>query len=112
MTTTSIGRNAEDIIAQYLAKEGFIIIAQNWRTQRCEIDIVASKKNTVYFVEVKYRKSSAWGDGLDAITDKKQQQMILAARIWTQMNGWSGNAILMVASLSGEPPVLDELIEL
>jgi uncharacterized protein (TIGR00252 family) len=112
MTTTSTGRNAEDIVAQYLAKNGFAIIVQNWRTRRCEIDIVATKKNIAYFVEVKYRKSSAWGDGLDAITVKKQQQMIFASDIWVQTNNWQGDSRLLVASLSGEPPVLNELIEL
>jgi uncharacterized protein (TIGR00252 family) len=112
MTSTRTGRNAEDIVAQQLVEDGFTIIAQNWRTRWCEIDIVATKKQVVYFIEVKYRRSSDWGDGLDAITAKKQEQMIFASEMWAQVNNWGGDSRLMAASVSGVPPVISEFIEL
>lgn len=102
MTTTSTGRQAEQAAADYLAKKGYKILDQNWRTRWCEIDIVAQKKNTVYFVEVKYRKSTAWGSGLDYITPAKLKQMRFAAEFWVSTNDWNGDYSLLAIEVSGE----------
>jgi len=112
MTTTDIGRHAEQIAAEHLRGAGFKIIECNWRTRWCEIDIVASKASTVYFVEVKYRKTDNWGDGLDAITHKKHQQMTYAAELWVESHRWDGDYSLIAISLSGSPPTIDGKIEL
>lgn len=112
MTTTEIGRLAEDTVAAHLSKIGFRIAAQNWRTRWCEIDIIATKKQAVYFVEVKYRSSNIWGDGLDAITPKKLEQMTFASQMWVQQNNWKDDCRLMVASVSGNPPQIDSLFEI
>lgn len=110
MTTTETGRAAEDAAAKYLKKNGYKVVAQNWRTPRCEIDIVATKKKVVYFVEVKYRKSANWGDGLDAITTKKFDQMTYAAYVWICENDWMDDYELAVASATGDPPEITDFI--
>lgn len=112
MTTTQTGRDAEDEVAKHLRKNGYKISSQNWRTRWCEIDIIATRTDIVYFVEVKYRNSNTWGDGLDAITPKKLEQMTFAAELWVQNQNWVGDYVLMVASVSGVPPKIEELIEL
>lgn len=112
MSSTDVGRSAEQFVADHLSKSGYSVVAQNWRTRWCEIDVVATKNNRAYFVEVKYRKNSTWGDGLDAITPKKLQQMSFAAEVWVQTNRWNGNYCLVAASVSGEPPDTLEIIEL
>jgi uncharacterized protein (TIGR00252 family) len=89
--STAIGRRAETAASEYLAGCGYIIIDQNWRTRWCEIDIIAQKGGCIYFVEVKYRKSDAWGDGLEYITPKKLQQMICAASLWASKHRWVGD---------------------
>lgn len=101
MTTTNTGRAAEDAAAKFLRDKGYKIIEQNWRTRWCEIDIVANHKNRVYFVEVKYRKSSTWGSGLDYITKKKLEQMTFAAEFWVSNNGWNGDYSLSAAEVTG-----------
>jgi uncharacterized protein (TIGR00252 family) len=112
MDTTDIGRQAETAAADYLKSKGYEIIDNNWRTRWCEIDIVAKKHRTVVFTEVKYRKSSSWGDGLDAITPKKLQQMSFAAELWVSSNDWRGDYGLIAISTSGCPPIVQDLIEL
>lgn len=112
MSTTSTGRDAEDAAGQYLVKLGYAILAQNWRTRWCEIDIIAKKANTIYFVEVKYRKSHSWGDGLDAITPKKLQQMTFAAEMWVQEHAWSEDYRLVAISTTGIPPSVVSLLEI
>jgi len=112
MTTTESGREAEDLVAKHLAKQGYKVLGKNWRSRWCEIDIVASLGNKVYFVEVKYRKNANWGDGVDAITAKKLTQMSFAAELWVSNNSWQGDYELMVASVGGDPPTIEHIIEL
>jgi len=110
-TTTSVGRAAEKAAANYLEQLGYKILQQNWRTRWCEIDLVAAKGNTIYFVEVKYRSTSAYGAGLDYITPKKLQQMIFAADFWQAKYNWQGNAIMLAAEVNRDMAVAD-LVEI
>ncbi len=105
------GRQAEAVAARYLANQGYEILAQNWRTKLCEIDIVAQKDQVVHLVEVKYRKKQTQGDGLQAITPKKLRQMKFAARMWQHWHGFTGGMQLSVISMSGQPPQVDEFLE-
>lgn len=99
------GEVAEAFAAEYLAKEGFEIIERNWKTRWCEIDIVALKDGAVHFVEVKYRRNDKNGNGLEAITRTKQQQMLFAARMWlhTHQQFPFKDVHLSAIGLTGEP---------
>lgn len=102
--STASGKAAEQAAAKYLRRNGFKIITQNWRTRWCEIDIVATKASIVYFVEVKYRASAAWGSGLDYITKRKLQQMHFAAEFWVATYTWRGDYRISAIELTGQPP--------
>ena len=82
VTTRQIGDRGEQATADWLVADGHEIIARNWRTRYCEIDIVSLKDGTLYFTEVKYRKNDNFGGGLAAITTKKQRQMCFAAELF------------------------------
>jgi putative endonuclease len=111
MKTVFRGQAAEKAVAKKLSDNGFKIRAINWRTSRCEIDIIAEKDQVVYFVEVKYRASDFQGGGLDYITNKKLKQMTFAAELWSQFNNYYGDRQLMAASVSGDY-LVEEIIEL
>ena len=81
-TTRAIGDAGEQVAADWLTADGHEIIARNWRTRYCEIDIVSMKDNVMWFTEVKYRKNDDFGGGLAAITAKKQRQMRFAAELF------------------------------
>ena len=81
-TTRAIGDAGEQTATDWLAADGHEIIARNWRTRYCEIDIVSVKDDVLYFTEVKYRKNDDFGGGLAAITAKKQRQMRFAAELF------------------------------
>jgi uncharacterized protein (TIGR00252 family) len=100
MKTTIIGRSAEERVAVLLQKAGFKILARNWRTRSCEIDIVANKNKIIYFVEVKYRSSENQGSGFDYITPKKLSQMRFAAQVWVQENDWQDDYRIAAAEIS------------
>lgn len=112
-TTKQIGDAAETKTADYLVAQGHDILARNWRTKFCEIDIVSRKDGTIYFTEVKYRKTDKQGDGFAAITPKKQQQMSFAAEFFATKNDLRDvNLRLAAASVSGTPPQILEFLEL
>jgi uncharacterized protein (TIGR00252 family) len=101
VTSFSTGRQAENTAVEYLQTIGYAILAQNWRTRWCEIDIVAQKAKTVYFVEVKYRQSNQQGSGLEYVTRRKLQQMRFAAAFWVQDHNWSGDYSLGAIEVAG-----------
>ncbi len=101
MSSTYTGQKAEAAAAVYLGMRGYQIIEQNFRRPRCEIDIVAQKGDTVYFVEVKYRRNDDHGTGFDSITATKLRQMQFAAEIWVQETKWRGPYQLAAIELSG-----------
>lgn len=113
-TTKSLGDAAESKVAAQLESDGHVVFARNWRTKFCEIDIVSIKDDAVYFTEVKYRKKANWGDGLAAITSKKQQQMRFAAELFAVKHPHFAryDQRLLAASVSGEDFTIDELIEI
>ena len=107
------GRKAEKVAEEYLRLQGYKVIAQNWRTKVCEIDLVVEKNDTIYCVEVKYRQSSRHGDGLAAITPKKLAQMKFAARVWQQFQReYDKDIQLAVIAVSGEVMSVDTFLEL
>lgn len=111
MTNYSHGQKAENAAAEYLRKHKFEILSQNWRTRYCEIDIVAKKRKVIYFAEVKYRKTTSQGSGLEYITEKKLQQMKLAAEFWVSDNSWGGDYRLAAVEVSGNQFEVSNFIE-
>jgi len=101
MTNYSSGHAAEDYAATYLEQQGYKIVAKNWRTRYCEIDIVASKNKTLFFVEVKYRTTTSQGSGFDYITPSKLRRMRFAAAFWVAENHWDNDYTLSAIEISG-----------
>lgn len=99
MTSTDTGRQAEQLVADLLKKQGHKIDEMNWRTRWCEIDIVSKTKDTVYFTEVKFRSSDAWGDGFSYITPTKLKQMKFSAELWLSNHKWEDECVLQAASV-------------
>jgi ribonuclease HII len=110
-STKAAGDAAEQFVADWLQTQGYAIIARNWRTKYCEIDIIAERATTRYFVEVKYRSSDTQGGGVAAITADKLRRMRRAAEAYTARYATDKNLLLKVAvvSRSGEIELLDIL---
>ncbi len=101
MKTTEQGLKAEQAVAELLEQQGFEIIDRNWKTKVCEIDIVAEKDRTIFFVEVKYRSSPAQGSGFEYVANQKLRRMDFAAKVWCQTYRWDGDYRLLAAAVSG-----------
>jgi len=105
------GHKAEVAVANLLKRRSHKIIELNWRNRFAEIDVITNKQNVIYFVEVKYRKDTAQGDGLDYITNEKLTRMHRAAAMYMFEHQLENPMQLMVASVSGQPPRVESLIE-
>lgn len=86
-----LGRWGEALAAEYLRDHGYEIISQNERTPYGEIDIIAQQtsNNTEYeimivFVEVKTRTSKSYGYPEEAVTPRKQINLVSAAQHYLQ----------------------------
>jgi putative endonuclease len=71
----STGKRGEELAAAYLAEAGYRIIERNYRCLFGEIDIVAEEGETLVFVEVKSRRSDAYGDPQLAVGRQKQRKI-------------------------------------
>ena len=80
-----IGAQGEQLVATYLQKQGFIILARNFYIRGGEIDLIARKKNILVFVEVKSR-STQYFNTSEVITLSKQKKIILTAKYFLSQN--------------------------
>ncbi len=76
MNNREFGAKGEDLACEYLKKNGYEILERNKHFSKlCEVDIIAKYKNKIVFVEVKTRKTDAYGSPLEAITKAKYQNI-------------------------------------
>lgn len=95
-----IGKKGESIAVRYLKKQGYKIVEQNYRSKAGEIDIIARERKTLVFVEVKTRRSKAYGNPKWAVTPKKQRAISMAALYYLKMTSQPGaNARFDVVSI-------------
>ncbi len=78
--TVVVGRQGEELAQEYLLRLGYRIVARNYRRPFGEIDIIAQDGETVVFVEVKSRHSTAFGSPLEAVDGRKQRQLSRVAQ--------------------------------
>jgi len=78
----NLGETGEAIASAFLEKNGYTILAQNYRCRFGEIDIIARESDYLVFVEVKTRTGVSHGHPLDAVTFKKQKQISKVAQYY------------------------------
>lgn len=71
-----LGRWGESLAAERLQADGYEILARNWRCAQGEIDLVARDEDMLIMVEVKTRRSKAYGYPEEALTPRKAQKLI------------------------------------
>ena len=76
-----LGKKGETIAKDYFLAKKYIFIAENYRFERAETDLIFEDRNnkTLIFVEVKTRRSKTFGEPEEAITRKKSDNMVKSA---------------------------------
>ena len=81
-TTKHIGDRGEDIAAAYLEMKDWLIIDRNYTFEKAEVDIVATDRNYIIFVEVKTRSGTFFGRPEEFVTPAKEANIKKAAEAW------------------------------
>ena len=82
----ALGIRGEDIAAIHLRNVGMLILDRNWRPHGSgvmgEVDVIARDGDTLVIVEVKTRRSLAFGAPVEAVTRRKIRQLRSLALAW------------------------------
>lgn len=94
-------KKAEDLLRQH----GLSTLDRNYRSRHGEIDLIMRDKDTVVFVEVRYRKHQHFGSASASVTHTKQKKIILTAEHYLQQQRWtdSHNCRFDVVSIHPAP---------
>jgi putative endonuclease len=75
-----LGLSGESRAALLLMAKGYRIAARRWKTPFGEIDIVARRRRSLVFVEVKARERG--DDAAEAVTKRSKSRIVAAAELW------------------------------
>ena len=78
----ALGAEGEERAARFLARRGYRIVERNVRVGGVEVDLVVRRGWLIAFVEVKTRRSTAFGSPELAVDGLKQARLIRAASAW------------------------------
>ena len=82
-----LGKKGEDLALRYLKKNGYRVYERNYVCKMGEVDIIAKEKDTLAFIEVKTRTSTAFGPPQLAVNAAKQMQLSKAALYFLKEKG-------------------------
>ena len=98
MDKKKLGAAGEDLACRYLERNGYEILERNKSYPKlCEIDIIARRKDKLYFVEVKTRTTDSFGIPGDAVDRRKLGQIRQGVMLYLQENGRSTFQIDVIA---------------
>jgi putative endonuclease len=72
------GKKGEALAISWLEKNGFRILARNWRHGRLEVDVIASRNDLLHFIEIKSRRGNRFGQPEESVDEKKLNNMMSA----------------------------------
>lgn len=107
---SKIGIKGEQIAADFLLNNGYIILHRNWRSGKKEVDIIACKNDTLVIVEIKTRTSLRVSFPEEAVTRKKQSFLKVAAEAFTLENPQYRNIRFDIISILMKGKTVQEIM--
>jgi putative endonuclease len=109
------GNQGEAEAARFLEGLGYKILERQLRGQFGELDLVALDRDTVVFIEVKTRASSAAGHPTESVTLAKQKKITRSALVYLKQKRWLNHkarfdVIAILWPRQGEAPQLQHYI--
>ena len=84
MSSATLGGWGEARARDYLLAQGYSLHASNWRCRQGELDLVAEVGGTLVFVEVKTRRSPAFGAPEASVSARKVRHLVVAAQAYLE----------------------------
>ena len=81
-----LGAWGEALAAEYLRKKHYMILASGYRCRFGEIDLIASNRSYLLFVEVKLRKSPDFAAAREYVDRRKQDRLRVTASMYLARN--------------------------
>ena len=102
-TSSEQGNAAEEQARRYLEGQGLRTVARNVRGRFGELDLIMQQGQSLVFIEVRYRRSSAFGGAIASIDAKKQRKLIATAQGYLQQHPHDGPCRFDVVALDNTP---------
>jgi putative endonuclease len=78
------GTEVETAVCRYLQQQGLKLLTRNYHSRGGEIDLIMQHGNVLVFVEVRFRRSAAFGSAAESVTRTKQLRLIHTAEQYLQ----------------------------
>ena len=98
------GQYAEEQARTHLERQGLRLLERNYRCRQGEIDLIMRDGEALVFIEVRYRKSAAFGSAIETVTAQKQRRLLATARHYLQANRASSPCRFDVVGITGQSP--------
>ena len=108
----SLGIGGENIAVSYLLSQGYSIIDRNVRFKCGEIDIIASDKDEIVFVEVRTRHVSVIMPSGMTVGPSKIAKLVRSARTWAESRMYEGFYRIDLVAITvseGKTPVIEHI---
>lgn len=110
----AVGRYGEDVAEAHLRGRGWQVLERNWRCRDGELDLVALDGDELVVVEVKTRRSIAFGHPAEAVTAVKLARVRRLAAQWLAAHDVHPRSVrvdvIAVLLLRGQAPQVDHLV--
>lgn len=85
-----LGARVERAVAERLARDGWTILARNWRHRLGELDIVALDGDALVVVEVRSRRGVRFGTPEESVDGRKRARLAALAEAYVAQSAWPG----------------------
>lgn len=109
-TTTTVGKQAEQLAYRYLLRNELTPVARNFRCRGGEIDLIMLDAGCLVFIEVRFRSSTHFATAGITVDQRKQRKIIRTAAMFLSRHSQFGNYTMrfdVIAIEGQEDPVLD-----
>lgn len=111
----ALGQRGEQLAMEYVRSRGMVVLDRNWRPHgqgvRGELDLIARDGNDLVIIEVKTRRSIAYGSPIEAITTRKMRALRSLALAWLEFRSIHAPRLRFDVVAVTIPPVGQPIIE-
>lgn len=86
-----VGKIGEKIAKEFLVKQGYKIIEQNYKNKYAEIDLVAKKGKDLVLIEVRTKVGDNFGTPEETINKTKMRKLRGNAMAYMAIKKWNGS---------------------
>ena len=114
MNRSETGKKGEKEAQAFLKKKGYRILETNYRCREGEIDIIARKKDTIVFVEVRTKTGTQFGSPGESITTSKKAKLRATALSYASSHKdmpetWRIDFIGIEMDVNGKPASIEHI---